>query len=314
MPIKHTTLTTELGVGQKVGAAEWNDDHTIEGGLVFPLVSPDPAPPATDNLTIFAKKIAGRMMPAFIGPSGLDSILQPILARNKIGWVNPSGNNTTVAQVGINITIFGTTTAAAVGTDNIHVAMRRVEVAVTTAATSAVAGWRSTNGLPYHIGSPSNIFGGFFYVARFGRSRGAAANATLRGFTGMSSALANPTDANPSTAEPNALGVGCDHTDINYQIIHRNGSGAATKIDTGIPKAVADTSEMYELAMFTSPTDSVVHVRFERLSDNTIFEHTITTNKPADTQLLAPRGWYSVGGTSSVIGYALASFYIETDY
>lgn len=41
---------------------------------------------------------------------------------------------------------------------------------------------------------------------------------------------------------------------------------------------------------------------------------TITTNLPALGTLLAPRGWMSVGGTSSVIGIALMGLYIETDY
>jgi len=41
---------------------------------------------------------------------------------------------------------------------------------------------------------------------------------------------------------------------------------------------------------------------------------TINTNMPTNTTLLAPRGWMSVGGTSSVIGIALMSCYLETDY
>lgn len=30
--------------------------------------------------------LTGRQMPAFIGPTGADTTLQPLLARNKIGW------------------------------------------------------------------------------------------------------------------------------------------------------------------------------------------------------------------------------------
>lgn len=41
---------------------------------------------------------------------------------------------------------------------------------------------------------------------------------------------------------------------------------------------------------------------------------TITTGLPTSTTLLAPRGWMSVGGTSSVIGIALMGGYIESDY
>lgn len=262
---------------------------------------------------LFGRSIAGRAMPAFIGPSGLDSALQPLLARNKIAWANPNGNSTAISVVGIALSATGTATAANVATTNIHTAIRRLEYAVTTASATAVAGFRST-ALQYHIGAPATPYGGFFFVCRFGRSRGVAANATLRGFVGLSSLTGAPTDVEPSTTETNAIGVCCNAADTNWHIVHRAGTAAATRIDTGFAKAVSDTSEMYELAMFTSPTAAAVTVRFERLSDGAVFEREITTNLPAVTQLLAPRGWHSVGGTSSVIGIALASLYIETDY
>jgi len=313
MGIKHAYQSpTPNDPTDEVSSNRWNEDHQIDGPVPFPHVAAPVAPPA-DHVSLFGRRIAGRVMPAFIGPSGLDSALQPLLARNKIAWANPNGNSTAISLLGMAISGTGTATAANVGTANIHEAMRRLEYAVTTAATSAVAAWRST-AAQFRRGSPTLPFGGFFFVCRFGRSRGAAANATLRGFTGFGSITSAPGDADPSTTQTNAIGVGCDAGDTNYQIIHRNGTAAATKIDTGIPKAVADTSEMYELAMFSPPNAAEVRVRFERLSDGTVFETTLTTNLPSDTTLLAPKGYYSVGGTSSVIGYALTSLYIETDY
>lgn len=310
MGLKHSVASSDPGL---IGATEWDADHVIDGPVAFPNVAA-PAAPAADNVALFGRRVGGRMLPAFIGPSGLDSALQPLLARNKIAWANPNGNSTTIGQMGIALSAVGTATAANVAAGaGIHQAMRRLEYAVTTAATSAVAGWRNTVAQNFR-GGPSTPFGGFFFVCRFGRSRGAAANATLRGFTGLGSVTSAPSDAEPSTQQTNAIGVGCDAGDTNYQIMHRNGSAAATKIDTGIPKAVADNTEMYELAMFSPPTSGDVHVRFERLSDGTVFEATLTTNLPAEATLLSPKGYYSVGGTSSVIGYALASLYIETDY
>ena len=46
----------------------------------------------------------------------------------------------------------------------------------------------------------------------------------------------------------------------------------------------------------------------------TTFTHTITSNLPAATTLLGFQAYNSAGGTSSVMGIALASLYIETDY
>ena len=262
---------------------------------------------------MFVRKIADRYLPAIVGPSGLDTALQPLLARNKIAWFNPPGNATTVHQHGMVTSATGTATAASIATTTIHTAIKRLEYAVTTASTNAVAGIRQTS-LQYHIGSLSNPYGGFMFIARFGPSRGAAANATKRVWAGMTSITVAPTDVNPSTWATNGIGIGADSTDVNLQIMHRNGTSVMTKIDTGIPKATLDTTTMYELSIFTTPKKSSVNVQLIRLDDNLVFEHEISTNLPSTSQLLTWQIWNSVGGTSSVIGVSIASIYIETDF
>jgi hypothetical protein len=272
-------------------------------------------PPPEDTVRLFARRIANRMLPAYIGPSGLDSSLQPWLARNKIGWFNPPGNAVTVQTLGLNITGTGTATAANVATTNIHTAIRRLEYAVTTASTSAVAGLRNTTA-QYHLGDSETPFGGFNFVARFGPSRGQASNSTRRFFAGMTSNTNAPTDVNPSTTTwANAIGVGTDNTDSTFQIMYRTGTGTMQKINTGISKSYSDNTEMFELALFTAPTGApTVGYRFTRLSDNTFFSGEITDNLPSTNQLLTWQIWNSVGGTSSVMGMAIASVYVETDF
>ena len=262
---------------------------------------------------MFARKIAGRYLPAIVGPSGLDTALQPLLARNKIAWFNPPGNANTVQQHGMVTSATGTATAASIATTTIHTAIKRLEYAVTTASTNAVAGIRQTS-LQYHIGSLSNPYGGFMFIARFGPSRGAAANVTKRVWAGMTSLTTTPTDINPSNWAVNGIGVGADSTDVNLQIMHQNGANVMTKIDTGIPKATLDATTMYELSIFTTPKKSSVNVQLIRLDDNLVFEYEILTNLPSTSQLLTWQIWNSVGGTSSVIGVSIASIYIETDF
>jgi len=288
------------------------------GGGGNPVLSQEasPALPEAGTVRLFARSVGGRMLPAYIGPSGLDSALQPLIASNKIAWANPNGNSTGIGLMGIAITATGTATAANVATTNIHTAMRRLEYAVTTAAATAVAGFRSGVN-QYHIGDANAPFGGFFTVCRFGPSRGQAANATRRGFVGMTSNTSPPTDVDPSAtaAWANLIGVGHDAADANWQIMHRTGTGTTTKIDTGIPKAYNDTTEMFEVAIFTAPTETPsVTVQLRRLSDDLTFTHTITSNLPAATTLLGFQAYNSVGGTSSVIGISLGSLYLETDY
>ena len=137
------------------------------GGGGNPVLTLDnaPATPAADTVRLFGRKIGGRMFPAYIDPSGLDSTLQPLIARNKIAWANPVGNGTALHVVGIALTATGTATAANVATTNIHQAIRRLEYAVTTAAATAVAGFRS-GANQYHIGAAATPFGGFTTICR----------------------------------------------------------------------------------------------------------------------------------------------------
>lgn len=307
--------------GGTEGALQFNKVGVIDGAtrvaihddeLILKYNSNTTVPPE-NSVKLFARKIAGRILPAYMGPSGLDSALQPFIARNKIGWFNPAGNSTTVHVLGVVGTGTGTTTAANVATTNIHTAMRRIEYAVTTAAVTAVAGLRQANA-QQHIGTAAKPYGGFHFVARFGPSRGLACNATRRFWAGMTSITTAPTDVNPSTWATNGIGVGADSTDANFQIMHKTSTGTMVKVDTGISKKYADNSEMFEIAIFTAPTATSVVVQFTRLSDGAKFIHEITTNLPADTQLLTWQIWTSAGGTSSVIGLSIASVYIETDY
>ena len=309
MPIEVLRDMTRAGVSAFASGGDG-------GGNPVLTLDNDPALPAADTVRLFGRKVGGRMLPAYIGPSGLDSSLQPLIARNKIAWANPVGNSTVLSTMGIALTATGTATAANVATTNIHTAMRRLEYAVTTAAATAVAGFRSGVN-QYHIGDANTPFGGFFTVCRFGPSRGQAANATRRGFVGMTSNAAAPTDVDPSAtaAWANLIGVGHDAADANWQIMHRTGTGTTTKIDTGIPKAYNDNTEMFELAIFTAPTGTPsVGVQLTRLSDGLTFSRVITSNLPAATTLLGFQAYNSAGGTSSVMGISLVSLYLETDY
>lgn len=272
-----------------------------------------PATPAADTVVIFGGKEAGRDMPSWKDPTGILHRMQAWLGRSHVSWAQPTGNGTTINYMGAGFTATGTATAASVAATNIHTALRRLNYLVTTAATTAVAGWRQGI-LTFFIGAPGAAYGGFHYVCRFGRATGNAANATLRGFTGFVATTAAPSDADPS-ASTNIIGVGCDAADTNYQIMHNDASGAATKIDTGFAKATADATEAYELQLY-APTGrgGQVDYLFKRLSDGASVSGSITTNLPTDTTLLGLRGFYSVGGTSSVIGYALMNLFVECEW
>ncbi|HRE27332.1 MAG TPA: hypothetical protein PK954_11910, partial [Anaerolineales bacterium] len=166
----------------------------------------------------------------------------------------------------------------------------------------------------FAIGAATDGDGGFHYVCRWGPATGVS-TATMRAFVGMANTTAAPTDVEPSTIT-NIIGMGWDAADANVQIMHR-GTGAVTKINLGasFPVPTADRTAVYELALFSQPgTTQVVNYEVTDLVSGAVATGTITTNLPTTSTLLAPRGWMSVGGTSSVIGIALMGLYIETDY
>jgi Phage portal protein len=137
----------------------------------------------------------------------------------------------------------------------------------------------------------------------------------LDDYYGMASSTAAPTDVEPSTIT-NSVGMGWDAADTSIQIMHR-GAGAVTKIDLGasFPVPTADRAKAYELALYAPPgTPQYVGYEVTDLATGAVASGTITTNLPTTATLLAPRGWMSVGGASSVIGIALMGLYIETDY
>lgn len=268
--------------------------------------------PSDNRLRIIAKDIGGRTVPEVIGRYGDRFPLQESMIYNNVSFWLAVGNVTTVHVVGIVASAIGTVAAANVALTNIHTATKRLEYAVTTASATAVAGIRQAT-TQYALGGGS--FGGFHFVAVFGPSRGVEADATRRFFAGMTSITASPTDVQPSTWAANAIGAGADSTDTEWQIMHRTATGAMTKVNTGITKSTSDNTAMYRLSIFSPIQGGArVFVRFENLGTGEVFNHTITTNLPVASTLLAWQIWTSVGGTSSVIGVSIARVYISTPY
>lgn len=82
--------------------------------------------------------------------------------------------------------------------------------------------------------------------------------AATRGFVGLSTTIAAPADAQPSTML-NQIGVGWDSADTTLRIMH-GGTVAQTPIDIGIP---ITTNRLYELHLFRPPGSNGTVVGWE---------------------------------------------------
>lgn len=266
--------------------------------------------PAANTARLFGRKLGGRVMPAFVDPSGLDSSLQPLIARNKIGWWVPPGNATTIpAVLGIAaLTATGTATARNVAITNFLTQARRL--AYVSAATAGSSAGARLAVAQFYRGNVAGR-GGFHFITRFGVSD-AATVANARMFVGMCAATAVLANAEPSS-NANLIGVGCDAGETTLSIMHNDGAGTATKINlgAGFPSQTLDTA--YDLTVFCPPNATWVGVTVTNLSTGASEYRELTSDIPADTQLLAFQLWRNNGATALAVGIDVLSIYIETD-
>ncbi len=284
------------------------------GEITLPYVA-TPAVPAADKLNLFAGRKANRMLPRFIGPSGLDVTLQPLVGSNKIAWWNPPGNATTVPGVlGIAApTAVGTATARNVAATSMATRSRRLGY-VSAATAGSLSGHYATTA-QFTIGALGGI-GGFFYVCRFVVSDAAAVSGA-RMFVGLRNAVAAPTNIEPSSGQTNMVGVAQLSTSNNLHIVY-GGSTAQTAIDLGASfPANTLSADLYELALFAPPDTQVVYYQVTRMNTGDVATGTLSgavgTVIPAATIFLAHTAWRCNNATALAVGIDVVSLYIETD-
>lgn len=309
--------TSQYKIGD--GVTAWNSlpYGSLSGavsGLDFNETS-DPSPP-TGAITMYAKSVGGRIMPKWIGPSGVDTPIQPFLGGNAIGYWRPPGSSTAVPGIlGYGaLTAVGTATTRAVTTTNTFTRMRRLGY-VSASTAGALASIRQTV-TQITVGDGTN--GGFHKVTRFGISD-AATVAGARMFIGISATTSAPTNVEPSTLL-NCFGVGHGASDTNLKIYY-GGSSAQTPIDLGSDFPInAGSADAYELVLFSPPNENgTIKWRVTRLG--TAFTASGTVNGsggvilPATTTLLSYMwGYRTNNATALAVGLDLVSDYIETDY
>lgn len=272
--------------------------------------TPNPTVPSDSYGTIFIKKIAGRMMAAQIGPSGLDTTLQANLGGNKVAmWMPPGGSTTVPGIFGMAaLTAVGTATARTVATTNLLTRMTRLGY-VSAATAGALAGGREAVS-KFTTGAGPGL-GGFFARYRFGVSD-AATVVGARMFIGLDALTAAPTNIDPST-KINCLGVGQIGTSDNLHIIRGNAT-AKTPIDLGANFPANTNVDAYELSLFAPPAGGC-YWQVRRL--NTAFEATgflPSTEIPIATQLLCHQLWRCNNATALAVGLDVCGIYIETDH
>lgn len=299
------------------GSAIAIEDNT--GTIMLPdFGTSTPSTPIGNQANIFSRQIANRKLPAYIGPSGLDSALQPLLARNKIGYWCPPGNATTVPGVlGITaVTAYGTATARTVATTNMATRMRRIGYPSSTTA-GTFAGGRVA-ALQWTCGSGSNNGSGFFIVMRWVDSDPASVSGK-RAFIGMASVSTALTNVEPNTLT-NVVGIAQSSTDATQWQWYAAGSsvGSYTGIGTtiGAPGA-SNSARAWELAIFCpQSTANTYYLQLTNITSGVTATTSFTgaaTAVPQSTTLLCPHLFATNNATAAAVGIDICSLYVETD-
>lgn len=279
----------------------------------LPVIA-DPAAP-TGELLIYAKSVANRAMLKVIGPSGIDSSVQPSLAGNSVFMVAPASGTTAPTAWGGTLTTAATMSLQQTfASANPWLATMRKRF-----ATSGTAGNLSGMRTAYTQWFRGNAagFGGFFFRAQFGQ------NINLNGaqcFVGLcASTGALGTGAGAVAALVNMIGVGYDTTDAssgNWQLFRNDGSGTATKVDLGATNMARTTTHGYELIIFCPPGAATeIWVRIVNLHSGAIvLDTSYTTDLPAVNTGMAFKAEINNGAVASAANLEVAKVYIESDY
>lgn len=293
------------------GSAPWRLLNYIElagnFGAVGLLETSDPTPPVS-GLTFYAKRIANKVVPKVIGPSGLDTILQPSIAGNGMSIVLP-GSSAALSYVGMGaLTAVGTVSHPTLNANSLRESTRRA--IVTSAATANSASELRLSAYQCLRGTADNL-GGFLAIFRFGVSSNIATQRLAVGL--WTSTSATSTSIEPSTIV-NGIWVGNDATDANLQLMRNDGAGTATKIDLGSDFVKNQQNGLYELTLFCKPNDYGISYRVKRLDAAGEASGNVTTDIPSQTTLLAPHLYLNNGGTASAVILDFYRYYLETDF
>lgn len=277
------------------------------GVLSTEYITTTPASPVT-GVTLFTRNKA-RRLPAFVGPTGLDSSLQPSLFSNRVAATYATnGVAGMTGGGGFPLANYGTPSSVLNASTSFFAAMVRTRY--TSAATAqALAGIKSASTLWFRS-SIANA-GGFFFVARFGLATTAATN---RVFVGLVSSATQTLATDPSTLL-DAIGFSADSAQTTLRFSTNDGTGTATQVDLGVnfPAQTAATN-FYEVRLFTpSGSSGTVFWSAQRLNDGVLVQGSATVDLPTVGALLSAHVVHGNGATAAAVAIDVQTCYIETD-
>ncbi|MEO6761592.1 MAG: hypothetical protein ABI220_04435 [Candidatus Saccharimonadales bacterium] len=292
-------------------ASGWDIGIDIQsGGMQLAASAATATVPAAGNLKIYAKDIAGRIIPKWIGPAGVDTPFQANLGFNRVAWTNPSGGTsltTAIVAMGSAFTDAGTLNNPTPTATNLLTSTRSTTFSTTTTAGTLASHRQKT--LQVWRGNQAG-YGGFFYTIRFGTDTLATGN---RAFVGLSDSIAAPTNVDPTTsATIGKIGVAINDSTGNWKFVTNTKGTAPTSTDLGTAIPV-NTTDLYELVLFSAPNGTTIGYRVTDLSTGGQISGSVATNLPANNDFMAPQFWITNNTTAGLAVLDFNGWYLESD-
>ncbi len=309
---------TSAGTGQdtaiRIGTG-WDIGADIQsGGLQLADALTDPNTPASGNLRVYSRLVAGRSMLSVKGSSGVSYALQPSFAQQNIFMVTPGSGTTatTLSTTGGYYALAGNTPGTPTSSE--------ANGYLTSFATSAIAG--NVIGLAgatntYFRGSVANGADGFFFVTRITLNDATLTNYTstttgTRMFYGLSDQTSATMGAsNSPTGNYVGFSFAANRSGEGgiMQFMSRDGT-TETHVATGVTLAASKT---YDLYLYVKPRDATIYWRIDNLTDGAApVEGSKTTNLPTATAAMKPMDILAnLSAAARTFGFQ--RLYVETD-
>ncbi len=311
---------TEIGLNVGTG---WDIGLDLNSGGLQLAAMNDPATPGANDMRVYAKLVAGRMMLKGLSPAGVSYAYQPSLFQQNVRMVTPGNGTTATTYTTIGGTVAVNGTLATVGaTQPITQAMGSMSNIASTTTQYAGAGIQTTN-LQYYRGSGGTNADGFFYAVRVNFSGNTSMALTnynntttgARFFAGLTSLnITGNTTSMGLSASPTGHYAGFRYsaeTDTagKFVFMTNSGTATATTANTGV---ALDILKTYDFYVYCAPGGSVIYWRLDNLTDGTTAEGSANTNLPGATN--AMRAGVALAPLSTTaINYRFQRMYVETD-
>lgn len=313
----------EAGTSKKLTVAQLLTNDAHAGYADFTGIA-DPAAPGAGILRFYGKAVPpnGRMLPKWIGASGLDVVAQPAIFGNNIVLFNPmTGTTGTGAAWGAPWTSNGTvthptpvSTAPAISNQ-----MKRTRYANVITTTNQQLGPRTNvaSEMQFWRGNAAGL-GGFFFMARFVVDLWAAS--TCRIFAGLTGASATASVCISDTVVNDTCGLWHDTTDPNsgansFNFVTRN-AATTTKQSIALSNAIA-AGNSYDFYMWCAPNGGTLYWRLDDIVNSVTYSNSTATTLPTATVFMQPQVQMSNGTantTATTVAIGVNRIYVESDH